>query len=1224
MATQQPITNVGNIHDEEWYQHTINNTAQGVFPQGISSGAISNALITPYFTNADLIFRLPEHNHHNKNRLDFGSSYFLINTVGNIHSNAFGTPSIGNTAKAVGVFSIDNSFIGNHYIAGFTLNADLHFRLPEKQDINKTRLDFPQKTALIITNAGNISGNLGNTYVWQQNTLRVTGMGENIGNATLTYSNTNGYNADLIFKQPENTDNNKNRLNFGETNALIISGVGNIDANQIPQHTINNAAFGVTVSCIESLEQGKTIIYTQNNSQAYEDNPQAARVDLKFNRNLRYLQQNIALAFIPDRRIEFSGIFANEWGNTNITNKSQYINAQSLGSNGLPLPEIKTQSAVQFINTDGVDTTQLGHNQIVNELTQNIICGGFDAYQKAINDAIDNNDYFGHQIKGVNQYIKAGDNDFASVNNQAWISNLIRHIQLHDKGIESNLYGRAWISHKTRTIDLNYNTDGIEPCPLMANAHTIGTHQTITVIGKEHTEWLTRIIPERLLIYQKGWDSNSQTEELQQHSVENRNRYITPDSISGSIGTPDKVYNLSQHIIIKEENGQGGIAPLTDTDPTYHDKRHSIANINRNIGVYSIDSGKVGNNHSLRNTGKDTHPIGFNATLFGGETFISYKVRQIIVEPIAPKYQISYYNAISNTATAIRVTGFDDSFVGQPENVANTRRHLRWIKIGETPEFGTPYIDYGVRKLKPMPIAPDYFLRPEIHNYRLYINTDGIESEWGQAEVKETRNIITVSSVQHGKDNLGWQRIHNFNPEIHRVGGFNAHQFGQTTIDNYKKYIEIDGGISQSFVSRPWIGDSTRRIYPTGVDYLQSGTNHKVIQNAPPPYSKQIIHLEELPLIQQGQGIFFRSENEQIGVPNVKQNIIYHKQDTNETHFGQPELFNNAIRILSGIYTPFDIGVPFIKHNQTINLQNNGIDFPHAQVPKIRLSPNHIYAPSADMASSHYKANHPTNSIPNIIGYPSDREVAGYKFGRVEIQNQHRTIYHREPLNSYGNNMARMGEPKIYNAKHIIYSTGINANRWGLPYLPFGTQEIIMPKRDTKETAQYGVPNIGVPPESVQYLKPSAFNSVSFGADTEIQKFNREVYQKGFDSLKMGASDPKDPKYLPQSLWIGFPIPTPIDGIEFTVFGKAWVSNWIQEIKTIGDDTLQMRYDRTKFDDRMRVKRTENTPPATPKPNAQTVNTASIHGNSGICSIHNKTQIIKPYGNSETYRKGAF
>ena len=128
MATQQPITNVGNIHDEEWYQHTINNTAQGVFPQGISSGAISNALITPYFTNADLIFRLPEHNHHNKNRLDFGSSYFLINTVGNIHSNAFGTPSIGNTAKAVGVFSIDNSFIGNHYIAGFTLNADLHFR----------------------------------------------------------------------------------------------------------------------------------------------------------------------------------------------------------------------------------------------------------------------------------------------------------------------------------------------------------------------------------------------------------------------------------------------------------------------------------------------------------------------------------------------------------------------------------------------------------------------------------------------------------------------------------------------------------------------------------------------------------------------------------------------------------------------------------------------------------------------------------------------------------------------------------------------------------------------------------------------------------------------------------------------------------------------------------------------------------------------------------------
>ena len=1177
MAISQPITNVGGITTEEWYQHTIENTAQGIFTQGIASGVIGNALITPYFTSADLIFRLPEHNHHNKNRLDFGSSRFAISNVGGIHSNAFSTPSINNTAQAINAGDIKSGWTGSPYVSADQLNADLHFRQPENQDTNKTRLDFPQKTGLIITNAGNISGDFGSVDISQQTVFRVAGIDENaIGNTIITQNNANGYHADLIFRLPEYQDYNKNRLDFGDTNALIISGVGNIDANQIPQHTIENTAQGINHSCIYGELCGTPMIYPEQ-SGAFDDAKQGARVDLQFNRYVFSNAANVPLAFNTPKKISLSGIGACDFGQASIFNKTQFVypdNAllcENIGFHKLREPFAPNVLVLPSIG----DTASIVKTHQIYSLRQQITLGGFDSYQNAITDAIINHDTEPHSIFNRNQFIRAGNNDFSQLGNQHWISNYEREIRLTDKGIKPNDFGLAWIDYGKREINLNNN--GIEPLPMYANAHSIGTSQTIAPIGWESTEWLTRIIPERSSIGAIGWDN----QEFGRASVFNQTQYIHAKNENHPELTTQwgvaYAYNLWQYI----DADLQGIAPLTDTDPHYTQQWHKIANVNRVVGVYGIDSEKHSKQHTIRNKDKRIDAIGFMGSEYG-TAFISHRVRYINTQGVSP-YTMSRWHAIYNAASGIYPVGFDSLNTGKAHKIENTRRYYRWIGLGEQTEWGTPFIDFAVREVKPYRIAPEYIDKPTVFNSDQYITPDGIESVWGTPTVRETRNIIQIETLQSGEKSVGYpERIYNFNPEIHNTGGFDSSFFGQTLIDNWKKYITPQGE-NYSLVAKPiYIGDNTQRLYLSGLFTEKHGYPHKVIQGVSPPYATQRIFLNRV-LDANGNefmpSLGIKPPDKQVGIPNIPNHRTIRIGDNNHfTYFGGTTVYSNAIQILSGIYHPFDFGEPFIKHNQTISLHDHAIEPPYEQVSKIRLSPNTIYAPSSDMASGQYKANHPTRNQPNIIGYSGDREIAGYKFGRVEIQNQHRTIYHREPQNAYGNNMCRFGDMRIGNIRNILTVKGFNASRFGLPELPFGEQEIELPRRNTKAYTEFGQAKIGSPYFGVQYIKPQGFVGV-IGFDTEIQNFNRELPLTGFDSLKMGSSNPQDKRYMPQSLWIGFPIPTIIEGNEFTEWGNTKIENFHRELPLTGIDSLQMRYDRTKFKDRMKVYRVLPNPP---------------------------------------------
>ena len=1189
MAVSQPITNVGGINGNIFQaflseETEIRNSASGVFIAGQNTAQIGNALITPYSIDADLFFRLPKNADNNPYRLDFGDKQTLtITNVGGINSLVLGSSSIENTAQAISFNGSDYGFVGSPIVTPYEQNANLYFEFVNADDKNKTRLDFDEKKALVITNAGNISSAFGNVDKYLQSVFRPVGIYENgIGNAVITHSVNNGINADLIFRLPETLDLNKNRLDFGDTSQLTISTVGGFDACQFGGDTyIQNTAQSVNIVGSDFGVVGNAFIFKKT-TPIFEDQFNAASVNLYFTRReLGLSAANIPLPFNTEKRIKPQG-FSVEFGQASIFNKTQYISPDStllhdeIGYHKLREPYAPSILILQSID----DIGGVGRNHQVISWRQNINVGGFDAYSDAVREATELNDLHGHSIMNRNQFVNVGGKDYAVLGNSAWISNYEREIEIQT-GINTATIGKAWIDYGQRRIDLNLNMDGISPPNIPANAHSIGGSQTISPVGWESTEWLTRIVPERQTLYSVGWNSQEkgQIEEQQEHKIFNETQKITfkyYDAIDTLHGTAF-VYNARQYIDIGWL--ENGIAPIDETDPHYKQKWHKIANVNREIGVYGIDSEKHSKKHYIKNTAKRIDGVGSVLSEWGN-AFIAHAVRYIDIDTAGiPPFTMSRWHAIYNAASGIYPVGFDSLNTGKAHKIENTRRYYRWIGLGEQTEWGTPFIDFAVRELHPYRITPEYLDKPTVFNSDQYIEPESIESVWGKIEVKETRNIISVETLQSGEKSIGYpERVYNFNKEIHRTGGFDACEFGfNTTIDNWKKYIYIDDGISGGFVAKPiYIGDNTQRLYLGGLWSEKQSYQHKVIQGVSPPYSTQQIILTE---ILDGNGnVFTKSRGiapiqNQVGTPKLTDNTIRTKQDSAFTALGGVTIYCNCLKIESGIYTPFDIGTPFIKHNQTISLDGYGIAPDEInQVSKPRLSPNTIYAPSSDMASSQAKRNHPTNHSPNIIGYLRDTVIEGYKFGSTTITNQHRTVY----IDNTYYKSAEIGNAKIFNDQNIISVKGWKPERFGLAEIPHD-QEIELPTRNTKVYTEFGKPEIYTPQDPTQYIKPKGIDTLH--GKTEIQKFNREVYIVGFDSLRMGASNNTDKCYMPQSLWIGFPIPTIIEGNEFTGWGNAWISNFIQEIKTVGSDMLQMRYDRTKFRDRMYIKRLSPEPP---------------------------------------------
>lgn len=184
---------------------------------------------------------------------------------------------------------------------------------------------------------------------------------------------------------------------------------------------------------------------------------------------------------------------------------------------------------------------------------------------------------------------------------------------------------------------------------------------------------------------------------------------------------------------------------------------------------------------------------------------------------------------------------------------------------------------------------------------------------------------------------------------------------------------------------------------------------------------------------------------------------------------------------------------------------------------------------------------------------------------------------------------------------------------------PIGDQTVLFRPKDPQTL--YGKPVIQHVPEFNSKLKPSGFLTGASGRPY-IDFYHREIKPAGIASLQMGVSIPNDKPYMWQGLRIGAHVPTRVGGEIHSKYGTAWISPRVREILPDGlDFSLVSEYEPGHFKQRMTVRNlTQPNYPLT-----QVVRVQGLFGTVfGVPDIKPVTHYIRPDGNMDNYRKGAF
>lgn len=141
--------------------------------------------------------------------------------------------------------------------------------------------------------------------------------------------------------------------------------------------------------------------------------------------------------------------------------------------------------------------------------------------------------------------------------------------------------------------------------------------------------------------------------------------------------------------------------------------------------------------------------------------------------------------------------------------------------------------------------------------------------------------------------------------------------------------------------------------------------------------------------------------------------------------------------------------------------------------------------------------------------------------------------------------------------------------------------------------------------------------TLSFGIHW-ISNLHREIKPIGLNSLAMGNSRGGS-LYMPQSLDVGPRRPTIPVGNLMEKFGTTYIGLKVRGIEVIGFDAMRSEYDVLNFDKRMRVTRKDLPRPTMPV-NALGFDAALY----GVPNIKPAAHYIRPDGNSDQFRKGAW
>ena len=916
------------------------------------------------------------------------------------------------------------------------------------------------------------------------------------------------------------------------------------------------------------------------------------------------------------RRLTYtSGWHSLDFGESSVANKTPSI--APAGFDALRLPnaaEIGIGYAVRLIYTSGINKSGIGVATLTK--TPEIAPKGIAAPALGLTNVW-------HRVRTLEVQ---GADAYKSGSADVWFR--YRFVQLQDRGWNGSAYGLPKLEHEHRTINalgadslragtpyIGLRNRTVAPKSVWENfatGHMVGGLRFILPVGYVATRFGSRIIPEITQAYPKGFANSYGLA-----SIRNKTSLLLPDSITTTKDPVDqwgkaKVWNTRQYV-----------TQFYDVDSALNPPNWSQWTLVENRNKYLAATGnsmlRVGG-AVIANTALVVNPKTILAPAWsqsGNSGMVAFRIRPLNLDSIEPPYFSGWLN-IYNDAAVLGSKGFNAESFGVSV-VENTRRTFSFQGF-DSAWFGYPMVADRIRNINiesRYGIAPPIIRMPEIKLYTRYLDPIGYETYGSGAQSLSIHWTLITPRWTH-RDLLGEPRVHNVTPEL-RTRGRNSEEFGNTFVRLEWREV-ITGETFTQIIPRPTIAYRDRSIDLRGIQAMIVSDKLVVTKTGAPPYSEQTISLESTMNFisgewnDDGHGIPIPDGDtdgeKQVPKPIINQQVLYHESDEPMTRYGSARVTANTVRVEPGLQE-LSVGDPMVSlFIRTLEVG----EFPKNQVydpSKPRLSPHTIYAPSE--GSQQAKINHPTNSSP---GPHFVDKYINKGFGRVVVSLRNRFIqHHHNQYNAYGD-MQSFGRAESFNRRHYISPSSFSSFRSGWHTVPGDQESEQMP---TAVTLAFGTASVAFPP----YVGPltiyqSGFNSAAIGRGL-IEFRDRPIYPKGYLAEQIGTRKSGDKPYMWQGLRVGELMPTIPNGFASEEFGEPWISFRVREVNPDGYDAFICDYDLTAFSKRMKVFRKE-------VPN--NVDHIKPEGFDAFASsasdVKPLAHFIRPDGNSDQYRKGAF
>lgn len=665
----------------------------------------------------------------------------------------------------------------------------------------------------------------------------------------------------------------------------------------------------------------------------------------------------------------------------------------------------------------------------------------------------------------------------------------IQYIDLAGRGLNPWVTGNARIEYAVRYI-----------APTSIASNIFGSHNVARIQVVAPTGWGSSSISEnhefdidlqRLLHHSGVQDQAGYGETTLRNQFEN----VDPLGWQSSEINFPVVFNLDQHLLVQPYAG-------TNDDPTqWPNYSPFVENKKRYLGPGGFRSSRfsvIGN--WIWNKAAPITPEGVYGTEWGADTFIAFRIRKLGQEGWDSFYS-TQYTVVYNDAEVLAPSGWSSVLYGRPDPVFNLNRtakhHSGWVG----PEWGVPFVAYGVRTVSPRPFndVPAGF--PEVRHNPYPIAAVGIpwQGQVGGHEVRIfLRQAFPKSVNVHSVPWFGEGYIRNRNQDVYPYA-YEQTEFGDTDVQNFVRYV-----------SHEWFGETTygitlisRRTRVMAVPPISPPTIHvlhRVRNVLPDPPSTQLIVLSKTDVfgdIQDGDGI--PPPVEMGRRHTVKLNTIFPDGIYRGGSFGQGVVHSTTI-IPKFFFTDGEVGKPTLVYD--VHVSPIGIEQKRTFFGTVRMTPWNIYAPGGDMVPYGYTP-YVSNSRPIDEHLPSWDGSKHPVFGRTEVTNKHRGVG-PVPAHEWGGlrGQTKWGTAAFTLRLQVVRMDAIRSMRIGFPTMAGYVQEVRLDDpwygQGIPPSNRFGATYVAPPfdPHADQYVSPPSAVPPVLGS-SRVELLHRTYFLTG-------------------------------------------------------------------------------------------------------------------------------